>query len=339
MKNPRIHVAAFVCALILLAPASVAQQMAPRTQIRGTVHDAVTHQALARVIVTVESTISGYAGHAETDTTGKFDLQGLDTTQYSVRISFPGYFESSQTVDLTTNPLAYLSFDLKPRPGTAGPAIPPGGPEATLDARLAAVPDKARKEFTKARELWQQGKDPQECLDHLNKAIKAYDRFADAYVLMASVDAQQNKVSDAKTALNRAIEIDPKLPDAYLTLGMIQNREKDFPGAEKSLTEGLKLNDSSAEGHYELSRTYWAAGRWQEAEPQAQKAVALQPRIAPAHIMLGNIALRKQDYATAKREFGEYLQLDPQGPMAASVKDMLAKLDKASEQSSDAKKQ
>jgi len=93
--------------------------------------------------------------------------------------------------------------------------------------------------------------------------------------------------------------------------------------------EGLKLEEKSAEGHYELAKTYWAMGRWQEAEPHAQRAVALLPTMAPAHVLLGNIALRKGDNASAYSEFKEYLLLDPQGPMSGPVKDIMAKIEQA----------
>ena len=108
---------------------------------------------------------------------------------------------------------------------------------------------------------------------------------------------------------------------------LLQNREKDYSGAEKSLNDGLKLDDKSAQGHYELARTYWATGRWQDAEPQAQKAVALLPTMAAAHVLLGNIALRKGDAETAETEFKEYLKLDPKGPMSGPVKDMVDKIE------------
>jgi len=101
----------------------------------------------------------------------------------------------------------------------------------------------------------------------LQKAIKVFPQFADAYVLQATAYVQLNNTAEAKSALDQAIKIDPKLADAWFTLGTLQNREKDYAAAEKSLTRGLQMDDSSAQGHYELGRTYWAMGRWQDAEP------------------------------------------------------------------------
>jgi hypothetical protein len=49
--------------------------------------------------------------------------------------------------------------------------------------------------------------------------------------------------------------------------------------------------------------------------------------MAPPHVLLGNIALRKQDTVGAVKEFQEYLKLDPNGPMAGGVKQMIEKIE------------
>jgi len=112
-------------------------------------------------------------------------------------------------------------------------------------------------------------------------------------------------------------------------LGILENQQKDYPGAEKSLIEGLKLNWESPQGHYELARTYWAIGRWQQAEPHALEALRIQPTMAPVHVLLGNIALRKQDAPGALAQFQDYLKLDPNGPLAEPTRAMVKKIEEA----------
>jgi Flp pilus assembly protein TadD len=316
-------------ATILLSCLQCFAQRGPevRTSIRGSVRDAVTHRALERVVVMVDAEDSGYAGQSETDSSGRFEIQGLSPSSYRVSVRFPGYVPMTQHIDLTTSPMTYLSFELRPLASREPPAVAPEGPDAVLNARLASVPEKARKEFTKARELWQQGKDPQDGIDHLNKAIKSYPRFADAYVMQATLYMQEGKANEAKSALDHAIDIDPKLPEARFTLGSLQNSQKDYMSAEKTLSEGLKLDEQSPHGHYELAKTYWAMGRWQDAEPHALRAATLQPGMAPVHVLLGNIALRKRDPQAALKEFQEYLRLDPKGPMAEGTQAMVKKLE------------
>lgn len=302
------------------------------TFIHGNVRDANTHRVLARVVVNIDSASSGFVQEAETDSSGNFSFQGLSQDIFVLRVRLPGYEEASQTVDLTVPSNSYVTFELKPKPGSGSAATVEGiGLDAHLNARLASVPDKARKEFLKAREQWRQGKDLHECVDRLNKAVKLYPDFADAYVLLATLQMQQNDAAAAKKSLERALAANPNVPEAWFTRGMIQNREKDYAGAEKSLVQGLQLDDGSAQGHYELARTYFGTGRWQEAEPHAHKAAELQPELAAIHVLLGNIALRKQDPLGALKEFQLYLRLDPQGPMAGGVGEMVKKLQSATQ--------
>src|SRR5215472_7512908 len=106
----------FCCVFMNAFPAQQIGMPPPaHTSISGTVRDAATHQALARVVVTIEAVDSGYAGQAETDSSGRFSLQGVGNGQVVVRVRFPGYDEQSQDVNLTTNPLAYLDFELRPK--------------------------------------------------------------------------------------------------------------------------------------------------------------------------------------------------------------------------------
>ena len=299
-----------------------------RTVIHGSVRDAVTHQGLERALVMVEAQQSGYAGQAETDSSGNFAIQGLAPAIYLVRVRMPGYEELSQQLDLTLVFGSYLNLELRAKAAQAA-VLPPEGPAARLKVRMAPIPEDARKEFATAEELWKQRKDPNRSIDHLHKAIKAWPQFPDAYILLATAYMQQGKQGEAKSALDRAIELDPQLPEARFTLGALENSRKDYASAEKSLIEGLRLDQESPQGHYELAKTYWATGRWQEAEPHAFKAAALEPTMAPVHVLLGNIALRRQDADGALKQFQEYLKLDPKGPMADAVRAMVKKIQAA----------
>jgi len=332
MRHPALRPLLLLAAICLSSLFVWSQQQKERpiarTVIHGSVRDAATHQGLERALVMVEAQQSGYAGQAETDSSGNFAIQGLAPAIYLVRVRMPGYEDLSQQLDLTLVFGSYLNLELRAKAAQAA-VLPPEGPAARLKVRMAPIPEDARKEFATAEELWKQRKDPNRSIDHLHKAIKAWPQFPDAYILLATAYMQQGKQGEAKSALDRAIELDPQLPEARFTLGALENSRKDYASAEKSLMEGLRLDQESPQGHYELAKTYWATGRWQEAEPHAFKAAALEPTMAPVHVVLGNIALRRQDADGALKQFQEYLKLDPKGPMADAVRAMVKKIQAA----------
>jgi Tfp pilus assembly protein PilF len=328
----RIEAGRLLALTFFLSSPCWAQLTAPPprpTIIRGFVRDAETHEPLQHVVVTLEKQTSGFVAQAETDGLGKFTFEGPGQDLFTVTIRPLGYQELSQRIDLRTATTQYVSLEPRRIRKQAAASVPPEGPASGLNARDALIPENARKEFNTAQELLLKSKDLQGSAEHLHKAIKIYPSFADAYVLLAMVHMEDSKVAEARSALEKAIEIDPKSADAHLALGMLLNHEKDYPAAEKSLIRALELNPDAPQGHYELAKTYWAVGRWQDAEPHVQKAASLQPDMAPAHVLLGNIALRKHDNQNALKEFREYLRLDPNGPMAAAVHQIVDKIERA----------
>lgn len=301
-----------------------------RTFIHGSVRDAVTHRAMEKIVVMVEGADSGYADQAQTDSSGNFMIQGLPASVYVVRVRVPGYEEMTQRVDLTVVTSNYLSFELRPKPGSEAPPVPAEGSGARLDAHLAVRG--ARKEFETGQKLVNEKKDLDGGIKHFRKAIQLYDKYAEAYLMLGLAYQEQQKFEDAQTALQKSTELDPNAPGAFFALGTLFNQEKKYPEAEKALSRGLELKPDVAAGQYEIARTYWVTGRWQDAEPHAKKAVEVEPAFAPAHIVLGNVALRKNDPTAALKEFKEYLRLDPNGPYAAGVTQMVQKLQPAPKQ-------
>jgi Flp pilus assembly protein TadD len=325
-----ISISSIVLAFSNLAPLMNGQSQAipfRPTTIHGIVRDSVTHTGIEHAIVMLEREDSGYVGQTETDGMGKFTFQGPGQMVFVVKAKIPGHKEGMQRVDLTVGTSEYVTLDLQPT-GPSSSALPQG-PSGSISARDAAVPENARKEFEVARQLFAEKKNGQDGIKHLRKAIQIYPAYSDAYVLLGMAYIDGGQLADARTSLDKAVELDPKLAEAHFTLGMLLNHQQDYAGAEKSLTAGLELNPNAPQGQYELAKTYWATGKWQDAEPHVQKAIELKPDMAPAHVLLGNIALRRRDPQAALKEFHEYLRLDPNGPMAPGAQQMIAKIEQS----------
>lgn len=274
--------------------------------------------APAGVAVTLEGEGSGLMGTAQTDSQGRVSFHPPDAGYYIVSVRYPGYEAASERVDLTTNPQAYITVELRPVPGGSAP------PGTTLDA---SIPENAAKEYRTGEKLLNEKKDPDGALKHFKKATELYGGFSKAYLMMGLIYLDQKKLEDSTVALQKTTELDGKSAPGFLALGAVYNQQKKFDEAEKALTRGLELNPEDAGGHYEMAKSYLATGHWQEAEPHAQKTAALNPNMAPVHVILGNISLKKQDPDSALKEFKEYLRLDPNGPMAGGVTQMIQKIE------------
>jgi Flp pilus assembly protein TadD len=264
----------------------------------------------------------------QTDSTGRCRFSPPSHGIYVVRAKAAGYKEASQLVDLQNAQTGMANLVLTPIPGEAPLEPPPGAGDHLVSAADLGVPANAWQEYQKGQQALAK-KDVDGGISHLQKAIKLYAAFPQAYTLLGNAYLQQQNFRSAQTALEKAVQLDPKSGDAYLGLGAVFNQTKNYPEAEKALTRGLELNPDAILGEYELAKAYWAMGRWQDAEPHAEKAVNALPNLAGAHVLMGDILLRKKNPAGALHEFQEYLRLDPKGPMASSVQDMIAKIQKA----------
>ena len=275
-----------------------------------------------KVVVRLRSDKIAFYTETTTDPRGKFDFDGLTPTTYHITIEGQGFRPYESVVDITVSKMDYEEIMLTPVKDAE--AVAP--PEGIVNAEDAPIPPVALKEYDAAKKALED-KDADGSVKHYRKALQIYPKYAAAYLGLGLLHLELGKLDDAQSELQSANELSPNNPGGYLALGALFNKQKKYDDAAKALGRGLELNPEVADGQYELARTYWATGRWQDAEPHAQKAATLAPTMAAPHVLLGNIALRKQDAAGAMKEFQEYLRLDPNGPMAGGVKQMIAKIE------------
>ena len=276
------------------------------------------------VVVRLRSDKIAFQTEVTTDPQGKFVFDGLPLSTFHLTIEGQGFRPFETVIDITVSKMDYEQITLKFAKDRPAVGVPPEGPGASVGAE---IPASARKEFEAGQKAANDNKDADAAIKHYRKAIQLYSKYSEAYLALGLLYLDMGKFDDAQPALQSANEITPTAPGGYLALGAMFNAQKKYDEAEKALTRGLQLNSDVPQGQYEMAKTYWATGKWQEAEPHAQKAAELAPTMAPVHVLLGNIALRKQDTAGALKEFQEYLKLDPKGPMAGGVSQMIQKIE------------
>jgi tetratricopeptide (TPR) repeat protein len=135
--------------------------------------------------------------------------------------------------------------------------------------------------------------------------------------------------SEAQYSFEEAAKVEPGNAKAYLGAGSALNEQQQYAAAQKVLQRSLEIRPDLAEAHYELARSLWGEGKWQAAEPHVRQAIELNEDYAGPHALMGNIDIEREDPEAALTEFQKCLQLDPEGPLAPSVKAMIAQLKKA----------
>jgi Flp pilus assembly protein TadD len=277
--------------------------------------------------IRLEAAEGGPVDDQETIDGGKCQFKLSTSGVYFVRLTERQYKPVSERVELISTSRGYVTIELKPVDGETpqGSNSSPLNLDPNVSVASLNVPEPARKEYDKGEEALH-SKHPDEGVKHFQKAVKLYENYPQAYRLLGEAYLEQQDWQNAESALKKSIELEPRVAATYVDLGAVENQQHNYSAAEETLKKGLTLSPDAASGKYELAKTYWSMGRWHDAIPLAQEAVAAQPNLSGARVLLGNLFLKERNAAAALREYEEYLRLEPNGSMAPQVRDIVAKI-------------
>lgn len=257
-----------------------------------------------------------------TDDQGRFSVQApFGVIQYKVEM--PGYRPAQGREDLSMSHLANEMITLKAQPGTTPPAAAAAGP---VDARIAAIPPEAKKEYDAGQKAVT-ANDFAGAIPHLQKAVDLYPKYAEAYQLLGVAQLQTQHGPEAEASLNKAIAIEDKMPQAQYMLGMLLAMTNRANLAEKPFTRFAELDPTNPDAHFELAKTEFALNKFAEAEMHANKAIELKEKNPGVQVVLAYSLLRQKKATEAKQAFQQYLKLDPNSPMKADVEKTIAMID------------
>jgi len=324
-------------AIVLCHFVGVAQvQTGPTTvEIHGQVRFVEGGAPAADVVVRLESFDGGGSvQEAFTDRLGKFRFTGLSPAQYSIRIHQPGYRDAEQNVDMQTQSNGLVLIQLAREPKAAS-----SSGSGSIDAK---IPPAAQKEFDRGvAALGEGGKDRTQFAAHcFEKAIVIYPQFVEARLKLGTAYMDLGEWDKAEKSLLTTIEAEPRAFNAMFALGEVYLRQNKLNEAEKVLAHGLTIQDQSDLAHFNLARVYWERARGtkdlaeaksplEKSYEEVKRALNLNPSLAPAHLLKGNLLLRAARTSDAVSEFDEYLRLEPNGAFAGETRTVVEKIKKA----------
>lgn len=221
-----------------------------------------------------------------------------------------------------------LSLNLSAQDSSSNP--PRQLPKRNTEAAKAAE--------TEGQELLFRKHDVRSAIERFKKATELDPWYAHPYLMLGLAYMQEQRWDSAQFAFEEASKVDPEDPQAWLGIGSALNEQKSYDAAQKALARSLDLKPNSAEAHYEMARTLFGLQKLEPAETEAQRAIELNKDYVSPHLLMGSIYLGESDPDEALVEFREALRLEPDGPQAAEVKQTIAEIEKAMNQTSQNKK-
>lgn len=216
---------------------------------------------------------------------------------------------------------------------------------ATLSAIPYKAPPNALRAYEKGVEAEKNGK-ADEARTYFQQALEIYPNYVSAWFQLGAVFEKQNLKDSARAAYTRATAIDTRFVPPYLSLAAMAFEAQNWTGVLQftrhvidldllnhgDLTADLLDLDESgpAQAYFYNAVANFKLDKIEEAEKSALKAehVDLRTRFPQLHLLLGEIFVRKKNYAAAIPELQAYLLLDPHPKNEEVVREQLAKLEK-----------
>jgi cytochrome c-type biogenesis protein CcmH/NrfG len=132
---------------------------------------------------------------------------------------------------------------------------------------------------------------------------------------------------DEQKMLKEAAAKDPKNVQVWIRLGNLSMDSGRFQEAIDAYQEALKLDPKNVDVRVDLGTCYRNAGKPDVAVKEYRKAVELNPNHLNAHKNMGVVlAYDLRDKAQAIKAFEKVLQIEPNSPDAAQIRQEIQKL-------------
>ena len=134
--------------------------------------------------------------------------------------------------------------------------------------------------------------DARHAIEEFEAAVRLRPKWGDAHYSLGASWFDLQEQAAAIKELRLAISIDPANAAAHQLLGHVLAQQNNLAEAQNELTVALRLKPS-AQIHLDLGVVEAQQGEWKSATANFRRAIAVDPKLAAAHMMLG-VALRRQ---------------------------------------------
>jgi tetratricopeptide (TPR) repeat protein len=130
----------------------------------------------------------------------------------------------------------------------------------------------------------------------------------------ANIDAKEGDVAYAIDKLKLAAQKDPKNADVFLNLGDVYRKAHEGGQAVTNYDLALTVNPSLARAVYRKGMIYYTQKNWDLFTDLMKKAIAADPKFAPAYYQLYYYYLGKLDFTTAQDYATKFIANADQDP-------------------------
>ncbi len=137
------------------------------------------------------------------------------------------------------------------------------------------------------------------------------DKIQEANLLhIAMIAGEDNRPSDAHTALEKVLELDPKSPTALRQIGELELQAGDYTKAAEHLKTAREIRPDDAAAAFEEGQSEEKLGNFTAARNALETSLKLAPGQLPARLLLGRVYLELKNPKAAADQFEAATLLD-----------------------------
>ncbi len=272
-----------------------------------------------------------------TDSSGTFGFHNLGPNPYYITVNDDHYEPVRRQVvidPIQQSPTVYMEITLVPKkqpkadsPTTAGTT---GSNPNMIDLHEYSerFPKKASKEFEKGLSSDAAGK-PDDAIRHYRKAVEIAPDFYLAHNNLGSDYVSKSDFPDARKEFEHVVKLNQSDANGYFNLSNVCMLTGELPAAQQFLNEGLRRQPDSAFGQFLLGSLNLRTNKPAQAEVALLRAIQLDPTKAQYRLQLVNLLLQQGRKDAAASQLRDLLAALPDSSYSAQAKQVLQKLESA----------
>lgn len=305
----------FLLLTVLGSGASLAQERGDLI-ITGYVREEGSNDPIAAATLEISPSASEGQATVMSGIAGEFVFRGLSRGQYVITAKKNGFNSASVSVSVMRTGALEVTISLRRK--APGGVVDPGGP---ISAHQLQAPKKARAAYEKGRRLLEDKNNPAGSIPAFEKAVKEFPSYYEAYTELGIANNHIGKVPEAEAALKKAVELsDGKYVQPLYLLADLYNSQGKYQEAEPFARQAIALDNSTWNGFLELARSQLGLRRLADAEASALRARELAPQTPQVFLVLANVHALQQNYPAAIQDLDVYLKLEPDSQKSEAVR-------------------
>ncbi len=269
------------------------------------------------------------------DSSGTFGFHNLGANPYYIVVNDDHYeaVRRQAVIDPSQQgPTVYMEITLVPKkkdkPGPAASPNPNGSNPNMIDVHEYAdrFPKKAVKEFEKGLSADAGGK-PDDAIHHYLKAVALAPDFYLAHNNLGSDYLSKSDFPDARREFDQVVKLNQSDANGYFNLSNVCMLTNQMPEAQQFLEEGLRRQPDSPFGQFLLGSLDLRLKKIPQAEIALLRAIQLDPTKAQYRLQLVNLLLQQGRKDAAASQLRELLTTLPDSSFSARARQVLQRLE------------